>query len=427
LLDSSKLSKVFEFATLLAIFFVLLASSVVVTSSASADQIHIVNAIPVRSFSAAIFDPYNSYTYILGGTAYETMSNLTVWNSANQRLATIHLGVLTDTWGPFYIPASHEIWVYSESPSEFHVIQGLSVIGVIPNVPGGFYRSWVYNPSNGYAYFAANTINVYNGATNKFVASINLSNSNYIAWAMAYDPVNHEVYVVNPYEGSGSGQTFISAIKGTTVVAKITVPHQGGEANWPMIYDPANNKIYVLDRTPFLQIAMVVDPTINKLVKTITVSSCYGYDYGEGEVTALAYVPATKNIYVDSWSGYAGEDGEAWTNISVINSATNAVTHPVINGNFLYYTETSMVLNPSNGDLYIGAVTTPTNIIPPANTVLKVFSTTTNTWVTTLTIMAKNQNKQTLMYNPSNGYVYDFTGYTVNSKTGTYALLISSS
>jgi DNA-binding beta-propeller fold protein YncE len=397
-----------------------------VASYASTSQIHVVTAIPLRSFSAAVYDPYHQYTYILGGSGYDVMANLTVWNSANQRLANIHIGVNTDVWGPFYIPSSHEVWVYTDSPSEFHVIQGLSGIAVIPNVTAGFYTSWVYNPSNGYVYFASNTVGVYNGATNKFVASINMSNANYSPASMAYAPVNHEVYVANPYVGSGSGQTFIGAIKGTSVVAKITVPHGGGEGSWPMIYDPANNKIYVLDRTPYLQIAMVIDPTTNKLVRTLTVSSAYGYDYGYGDVTGVVYVPATKNIYVDSWSGYAGEDGFASTNISVINSATYAVTHPVINGNFLGFSG-SMVYNPSNGDLYIGAVTTPTNYVPPPNTVLKVFSTTTNTMVTTLTIMSKHGNVQRLLFNPANGYVYDFTRYTVNSKTGPYALVISSS
>jgi hypothetical protein len=426
--------RILKYAILLGLVAIFAVQSVSM-SFAATDAIHIVKAVPLpASFSGAVFNPSNNYTYLISGYGSARLINVTIWNSANKLVKTLTLGSDELTRMMFYVPISHEVWIYGQN-NGFYVVQGLKFVKVISlpaNLSGGGYSGSLYNPSNGYIYFTTQApylgvdrIDVFNGATNSFVTTINFEpDNNYYPAGMILDPVNHGIYVSNPTVNTNNEYAFVAVIQGTSVVAKISTPYRTGFTG-PMIYNPANNRIYIFDNSPKGQLAVMVNPTTNKIVSTLTLWGVFDFDFGG--VSGSFYSPASKNLYVVSTGGWGGEDGYVWTNITMINSVTNAVTYLVNNAAWFVPPGSGVIFNPKNNDIYFGAVTTPYSTTPPPNVVVKAFSTATNSIVTTLNIRLHHYDQgQQLLFNPANGYVYDFTQYKVNNKVVPSAVLISS-
>jgi YVTN family beta-propeller protein len=268
-----------------------------------------------------------------------------------------------------------------------------------------------------YAPFGPGTIRVTDGATNAFVADINLGGGNYPV--VAVNEVTNRIYATQGISSLPSGGNVLKVIDGVTntVIATVTI----GDGAISMDIDRATNKIYIaniLNGT-----VSVVDGATNA-VTTI--------QNGGRPEARLAVNPATNKIYVAN---------NTLGSVSVIDGATGAlavvpagpgpdtiVVNPVTNR--IYVTNNAP---PGGVTVLDGATNTIVATVPPAagsngNCGIGLDSVRDKVYIgncgnglvtvvdgatlTTTTVSTATQNPRSIVVNPVNGKVYASSGGT---------------
>jgi DNA-binding beta-propeller fold protein YncE len=325
------------------VFFAL--PSIFASAGFTSTPIKIVTTIPVGDSPNQIaYDPSNKYIYVLNQfTDYPGRNaTISIINSAtNTVVKTVKLDV--SNGGSLiheivYVPSSHEIYAavsnINDQTNNVYVLKGTSLIA---NINLGMtlcngqtecvLGQVAYNPSNGYVYVALSLgLVVINGMSNKIVKTLPLPGCSKatkdgldcFTYGVIYNPSNQEMYVSN------SQGNFVSAIRGTTILATLS-PLLGR----PLAYDPANHNVYALNGTT----VVVINSSDNKILASISIGS---------DAETISYDPANGNMYTITNEG-----------LSMINSSNNSVAKVGAGSTF---THQGMSFNTSNKYLYVTIV-----------------------------------------------------------------------
>ncbi len=203
---------------------------------------------------------------------------------------------------------------------------------------------------------------------------------------MAYDPVNHFVYVAN------LGSDNVSVINtASEVIASVSV----GKAPENIAFDPQNSCIYVVDSGS--NTVSVIDPATNTVTGTVHAgTSPWG----------VAYDPANTCIYVTN----SGSDS-----VTIIrsNNSIAAVT-PV------GHIPEGIAFDPANGNMYVA--NSGRNPAPYYIDYLSVLNSTSLGTVSRVSLNFSPANAQTIAYDPMNRCMYvtltgDNSVYAINAVT----------
>ena len=318
------------------------------------------------------YDPSNGYLYV----ANVFSENITVINSlTNKVLGGINIRDLSTSIaydssnGHLYVAGYGGVIVVINSTTD-KVINSINVFS--HECPDQV----LYDSSNGNIYLSGAqngpcNIIVLNGTTNKITDTIPVGGD---SSTMAYDPSNGNIY-----RGSSNGNVSVLNTATNQIIATIPV---GGDLS-TLAYDPSNGNIYIDSSNGNVS---VLNTATNKIIATIPVG---------GEPLAMAYDSLSGNIYVSNVDG----------NMVLINSTTNNVVNTIAIGRY----PGDLVYSPYNGDLYfnayfgIGYLDNISVISSSRNIVIKNVSTCYHP----LRILCLADNYQSnIVVNPSNGYIY---------------------
>jgi DNA-binding beta-propeller fold protein YncE len=144
-------------------------------------------------------------------------------------------------------------------------------------------------------------------------------------YKLAYDPDNHEVYVVN------CGNLLCSPARGSVSVIPTTGPHANsvvktisvGYVPYDIAYDPINHRMYVTNRdSPHNQYGSVsvIDPTSNTVIADRMT--------GSSNATDIAYDPVHHRMYITHNHDNVYLNGTNAGDVTIID--TNAFNTPPI-------------------------------------------------------------------------------------------------
>jgi YVTN family beta-propeller protein len=224
------------------------------------------------------------------------------------------------------------------------------------------------------------------------------------ASSVAFDPVNHDIYVANVGDGvaneslgfGDSPTTFgpgnVSVISGSTdaVVAKVTVGIQPAVLS----VDPANGDVYVIDLgngywsnvTSFgLGNVSVISVTTDTVIATVPVGNY---------PLSLAFDPLNGDVYVSNYGS---------NSVSVISAYNNTVVATLAVGQF----PAQVAFDPSDGEVYVASDGPgyPAGSGPAASGALSVISSSTNAVVANVSV-AGAAGPEVLAFDSANDDVY---------------------
>ncbi len=219
-----------------------------------------------------------------------------------------------------------------------------TVIGTISGISSPW--AGTFDPANGDIYLADSTAGFGAGDNSSNVTIISTSTNSVVGQYFlgeysnpqppTYAPSDQEVYVAN--DNDSTTMDNVTALSGTQHIAAI-IPTGNGSAPTTPLYDPVNHDLYVADPfTPYVDLlgenVTVINTANNEVVTTIQV--------GEAPITG-AFDPADGYIYIPNWGDGSG------TNLSIIDPGTNTVIGNISGLN----TPVTPVYDPVNQDLYV--------------------------------------------------------------------------
>jgi YVTN family beta-propeller protein len=361
-----------------------------------------------------VYDPSNGYVYasnyLLGGTEVisgtseiaflNDTSGPLAYDSANGYLYTATIGrsnVGFAALGPsnnvarFYFdraspdamaldPNNGMLYVADGDFQEIYAIntQTNTIAADIVNSTnwnsGGF-QSVTFDPENNGIYAAGYSgILVVNATTNKIAESITSPAQKYYPDGIAYDSVNHEIYVdyTNP-----SDQVFALNDSDNQIEATIA----GSSGSNSMTVDPQNGEVFIAATNS----TIIIDALTNRIIANLTIpftpENPY-FDTADGNV----YLPLPGANAVGIYS-----------RTDTANQVESYFTTP-------FFSSSSLTFASNFGDLYI---------ISTFNDSLSIVNPNTLRVISNLAIGAFPQN---ILYDPTNGlaYVVDFGGGTIS-------------
>jgi YVTN family beta-propeller protein len=342
---------------------------IVVINSTTDKVINSINVFSHECPDQVLYDSSNGNIYLSG--AQNGPCNIIVLNgTTNKIMATIPVGGDSSTMA--YDPSNGNI--YRGSSNGNVSVLNTATNQIIDTIPvGGVLSTLAYDPSNGNIYIDSSNgnVSVLNTATNQIIDTIPVGG---VLSTLAYDPSNGYIYI-----GSSNGNVSVLNTATNQIIDTIPV---GGEP-LAMAYDSLSGNIYVSNVDGNM---VLINSTTNKVVNTIAIGRYPG---------DLVYSPYNGDLYFNAYFGIGYLD-----NISVISSSRNIVIknvstcyHPLrilcLADNY----QSNIVVNPSNGYIYIGN--------PNGN--VSVLNTATNKIIDTILI---GGDPSTMAYDPSNGNIY---------------------
>ena len=237
-----------------------------------------------------------------------------------------------------------------------------------------------------------NTVSVFDGATNKLTATINVGSD---PTGIAVNAVTNTIYVTNSLDSS------LSVIDGATNLVKATLTTVGDDP-YAVVVNPVTNKVYVAEWVSgSAQNLYVVDCATNQVASALTVGA---------NVSALAINTKTNTIYAATMysvavingsndtvtatlapstpyqvpSGGIGVD-ESTNIVYVANTSFGPDTITAING-VTNQVITTVDLGATAGSLAVNPVTHMVYVAINGATALEVFSGATNTVVDSINL-----------------------------------------
>jgi DNA-binding beta-propeller fold protein YncE len=245
-------------------------------------------------------------------------SNLSVIDGTQVVNSTTLSSALSGGGGMAYDPLNGDEYLadYIGSTVEVFGASNLTLRTIISVSPNAGPYDALYDPADGYVYVTLGnldpgTVIVINGTS----VTASLTTGGYPTY-LAYDPVDGDVYCVNTASVANSGSN-ISVINGTKVVA--TVTPTGGHLAWPggIAYDPLNHYLYVPNRdlgNVMKSTVTVLDPSATNPTRFLTNIS------GFNEAWAPVFDSANGFVYV---SEYADPTfGQGPTHLTVLNGTS---------------------------------------------------------------------------------------------------------
>jgi YVTN family beta-propeller protein len=248
---------------------------------------------------------------------------------------TKNITVGKDPAGVTYDPATNTVFVTNEGSATVSVISGSSVVKTIP--VGKNPETIIYDPKNTLLYTVnsgSNNVSVIDGTTDKVLGTVSGFTSFYPI--SVYDPSNGAVYL---FANAGLTTPSIAYRLPTTSPWTYTAIKLG-MYSIDATYDPATTEVVVSNE--FSSNLSLVNSSTNK-VKTVALPT--------GAYPGIsAYNPTNKDLYVVD-EGNLGAPAKSG-NVSVLGSNNKIVKTVAVGGHPI-----SVVLNPSNHDVYVVNVT----------------------------------------------------------------------
>ena len=272
----------------------------------------------------------------------------------------------------------------------------------------------------------SDSVSVIHGTNNKVKDNIALP-SGFFPRAITYDPQNNNLYVSN-YGGS---EVAVLRASNNTVVQIISVPPSGNPVAFGIAYDSLNGNIYevneIFGQDPTVN---VIDAATNTVTQSISVPNSFapiaaGSNPKNGEIYLandgsgnVSVINGTNNTFITSisvgqvpYSLTFDSNGDIFVAclnsgyISVIDGATDTVTKtissPAIPNPYV------VAFGPSNGLLYLAG--TDSNY--PAPTLVSVIDVSTNEVLKTISL-PNAYSPQAIVFDSVNGRLYIANEYS---------------